>query len=191
MCCFSIKSSRMYYKWTLNFLLLKMDERESIYENIDSDDPHTYITVLGDGEGCFEEEEIYEDVDDVHNNNRNMACGEIGKDFKSISGNVTFSGKIIMKNRNKSVKFSEEVQGVPEKRLSRYISEEEYVTPNVPIIHLEECGFYGNVSDEEECGIVRGRPPTLRQEIESLYGNCVRELNHLKGRFSALPCLRA
>lgn len=183
----------MYLKWTLHSLLLNMDERESIYQNIETCDsvpegPHTYITVLGDSSPTYEDGDIYEEVD------TNSMCDEKTKCNTMLStnqffGNVLHSGNDLkMKSPNRPIKVlkTNEAQERAEKRLSRYISEEEYVTPNVPEIQLEECCVYGNVSDEDEPRLRVKQGETMRAEIETLYGNCVQELYHLQGRFLSL-----
>lgn len=173
----------MYFKWTLHCLLLKMDERECVYENSEtscgSEEPHLYITVL-DNDDCVTEE-IYEDVDSEYVNDGAQTC-ESMLNHKQILENVLQSGNVLMKNPNVIVKTQERPKKEAENRLSRYISEEEYITPNVPIIQLEDCSIYGNVSDEET-ELRNNEHATYREEIETLYGNCIKEFYHLQGRF--------
>jgi hypothetical protein len=174
----------MHVKWTLHCLLLKMDERECIYENngtsCGSEEPHMYITVL-DNSDCVTEE-IYEEVETEYVNGGAQTCGNM-LNHKQILKNVLQSGNVLMKNPKVIVKTQDRPQKEAEHRLSRYISEEEYITPNVPVIQLEDCCSYGNVSDDEEAKSRRSDSAAYREEIEILYGNCIKEFYHLQGRF--------
>lgn len=103
------KPPYIYLKWTLHSLLLNMDERESIYQNIETCDsvpegPHTYITVLGDSSPTYEDGDIYEEVD------TNSMCDEKTKCNTMLSTNQFFgnglrSGNDLkMKSPNRPIK---------------------------------------------------------------------------------------